>query len=533
MEKIHEGNMIIYDEDIIQTYEYIDTIKMENGYRIHNICSGLILKVDSFTAYIVNILKEEMSFAALLNKVENSLSDMEISVGLLKGVLEYLLDIGFIKLWRCKFKTKVLLINPCYRYHNNVYREISIVPPLGILYIATELFNAGYNVEILDMLLMDMRPDEMESYVKKINPDIVGISMNFTSTADVCYEIAHKLKEMGIKHIFVGGNHATFTYQEAITCDDIDYVIRYQGEKTALELIDILRRNELSELDKCKGLVYKVGKEFFVNEIRENMDINNRNVPAWHLLDIHKYKEDNRWSLNTSQGCPCSCAFCSTSAFNTKMCFMSVENIMLMLKKIYRIEGKRRINISFSDDAFTCNRKRIINLCNGIINENIKMVWACSTRVDLVDRELLELMYKAGCRAVLFGIESCSNETLEKVGKKIDIEKAERAINLAKDIGLKVKEMFILGLPYETLESTKKIEEFVRRTKPDEVRFGMLSMYPGTPIWYDSEKYGVNLLTDKWGAYDLLRPTTNNTVMSEKEIYKTYISLTEEYENIK
>lgn len=532
MEKISESNIVIYDEDIIQTYEYIDVIKMEEGYRIHNICSGLILRVDSFSAYLISILKEQTCFSALLSTIKNDLSNMEIDVDLIKGVIEYFLDLGIVRLCRRKYNTKVLLINPCYRYSNNVYREISIVPPLGILYIATELFNAGYDVTILDMLLMDMRPDELETYVKKNKPDLVGISMNFTSTADVCYEIAHNLKAIGIKHIFVGGNHATFTYQDAIEKEDIDYVVRYQGEKTVLELADIVRRESWDELRECKGLVYKKEKEIFLNEVRENADINERSVPAWHLLDIFKYKEDNRWSINTSQGCPCACVFCSTSAFNDKMYFMNVNNIMMLLKKICRIEGGKRISISFSDDAFTCNRQRIIKLCNRIISENVKIVWACSTRVDLVDRELLDIMYKAGCRAVLFGIESCCNETLKKVGKKIDIERAEKAINLAKEVGMKVKEMFILGLPYETKESTEKIEEFVRKTKPDEVRFGMLSIYPGTPIWNNSEKYGINLLTRNWGDYDLLRPTSENSQMSGTEIYEQYIKLTEIYENI-
>lgn len=532
MEKIQESDITIYKEDVLHTYEYIDVIEMDSGYRIHDVCSGIILKTDTFTAYIIKLLYTEMSYFELLNRLQQDLPELQIDIFLINGILEYFIDIRFISIQRKKYKTRILLINPCYRYANNVYREISIVPPLGILCIATRLFRAGYHVSILDMLLNDIRPEEVGIYVQNENPDIVGISMNFTSTANVCYEIAENIKKIGIRHIFVGGNHATFTYQEAIRNSNIDYVVRYQGEQTVLELVEIIRTEKWFELNRCKGLVYENDGKIIVNEKRKNTDINEREIPAWHLLDIYKYKEDSRWSLNTSQGCPCACAFCSTTAFNNKMYFMTVKNIIKLLKKIQRIEGGKQINISFSDDAFTCHKQRVIELCNWIIKNNMKVLWACSTRVDLVNEELLRLMYNAGCRAVLFGIESCSNETLQKVGKKINIEQAERAVLLAKEAGMRVKEMFILGLPYETKETTRLIEKFIIKTKPDEVRFGMLSMYPGTPIWNEAEKYGINLLTDNWGDYDLLRPTTNNSFLKEDEIYKQYIEFTELYEKI-
>lgn len=532
MEKIQESDIIIYKEDMLHTYEYIDVIEMNSGYRIHNVCSGIILKSDTFTTYIIKILQTEMSYSELLDILQQNLSEIQINIPLVNGILEYFIDIGFISIQRKKYKTRILLINPCYRYVYNVYREINVVPPLGILYIATRLFQAGYHVSILDMLLNDIRPDEVSIYVQKEKPDIVGISMNFTSTANVCYEIAQNLKMIGIQHVFVGGNHATFTYREAIMNSDIDYVVRYQGEQTVLELADIIRTEKWSELNRCKGLVYKIDGKIIINEKRENTDINEREIPAWHLLDIYKYKEDNRWSINTSQGCPCACAFCSTTVFNNKIYFMTVENIIKLIKKIQRIEGRKQINLSFSDDAFTCHKQRVVELCNWIIDNNMDISWACSTRVDLVSEELLELMYKAGCRAILFGIESCSNKTLQKVGKKINIEQAENAILLAKKVGMQVREMFILGLPYETKETTQLIKEFVLKTRPDEVRFGMLSMYPGTPIWESAEKYGINLLTDNWGDYDLLRPTTNNSFLNEDEIYKQYIEFTELYEKM-
>lgn len=531
-----ETELKIYPNDVIKCYEYIDIIEFDDDYRIHNIASGIILKVNKIVALLVILIKKEVTYKELLESLNGYLGDMCINEDQIRGILSYLLDIKFINIDRKRYETKILLINPCYVYENEVYRKLSIVPPLGILNIATVLFNEGYNVKIIDMLLEDIRPQYIDTYIYEYQPDIVGISMNFTSTANVCISIAENIKKCGDYPIFIGGNHATFMYEELIKNKSIDYVIRYQGEYTVLELVDIIRTKQYKKLESCKGIVFRISNEIVLTNEREIIsDMDSLPIPAWHLLKIYKYKPEDRWSLNTSYGCPCSCAFCSTSSFNKgdKLYYMSPDAILKRIRKIVEIEGTPNFSISFSDDAFTCNRKRIEELCNKIIEENFEFVWACSTRIDLVNKNLLELMYKAGCRGILFGIESCDNNVLKKIGKKIDIEKAYKAVELAKSVGLSVKEMFILGLPFENQHSINLIEEFFENSKPNEIRFGMLSVYPGTPIWNDRDKYGINVLTNDWSKYDLLRPTSNNTIFSEESIYKWYIELTEKYENIK
>ncbi|URZ14076.1 B12-binding domain-containing radical SAM protein [Clostridium felsineum] len=521
--------------DIIEKYDYIDVLKIMDGYRVHNSVCGLILKVDKFTALVLSLINGCCTYNELKLRIEKSLGEDYLYENDIINIIISLYHLQYLNIKFSKKKPTILLINPCYRYPNSVYKELTITPPLGILSIGALLFEKGYDVHLLDMLVEDIRPEDLSKWIKKIKPDIVGISMNFTSTANICMEIARILKSLLVKTIFVGGNHATFTYEKILEDKNVDYVIRFQGEETVLELIETLKHKDKSMLTECKGIAYRNHDKIVVTDRRQiPQNLNNMPLPKWMLLPMSKYPKDLRWSLITSQGCPCACTFCSTSAFNNgkKVIFMSVPEIIKRIKGIINLQYEdTTLSISFSDDAFTYNRERVIELCRRILKENLKFIWACSTRVDLIDEELIDIMYKAGCRNILFGIESCSNKVLKTIGKRINIEQAKRSIEIVKRRGIKVKEMFILGLPYESNETLNLIEDFFKETKPDEIRFGLLAVYPGTPLWNHSEKFGINILSKNWSDYEMLRPISNNTILSAEELYIKYIEFTEKYEN--
>ncbi len=519
----------------IELVNHIDIVKTEYGYRLHDYVSGVILKINPISAYIIKILSVNVTFEELIRKAVADLGEYYIHKEDIKELIINLNHLGLIKLKNSvKSSQVILLINPCYEYKNSEYKKVRITPPLGILSIGSVLQEKNFNIHLLDMLVEELRPENLDNYIKEINPNIVGISMNFTSTANVCYKIAKILKELSVKYVFVGGNHATFTYEQVLHNKNIDFVVRFHGEETVPELIDIIQSKNFNRLKQCKGIAFRQNDEIIVTPRREiPLSLNHLPMPAWNLLPLHKYSEDSRWVLYTSQGCPCACTFCSTSSFNNgnKVISMDVSEIIKRIKFIIKFSlSSNPPIIGFCDDAFTYNRERIVDLCNNIIKENLIFSWGCSTRVDLVDESLIELMYKAGCRTMLFGIESCNPRVLKAVGKKINLEQAKKAISIAKNRGIKIREMFILGLPFENEESIDLIEDFFATTNPDEIRFGLLSVYPGTPLWKYRKKFGINILTTDWGQYDLLKPTSNNTILSEEYLYKKYLELTEKYE---
>jgi radical SAM superfamily enzyme YgiQ (UPF0313 family) len=146
--------------------------------------------------------------------------------------------------------------------------------------------------------------------------------------------------------------------------------------------------------------------------------------------------------------------------------------------------------VSFFDETFTIDRERAIAIAEGIKRENLKILWYCNTRVNLVDKSLLETMYSGGCRGMSFGIESGSQTILDNAQKGVTVKQAEEAIKLAKKVGIKVYCSFIFGLPGENWSTVNETIKFVRRTLPTGAQFNVAVPYPGTELYQIALKKG-------------------------------------------
>ncbi len=164
----------------------------------------------------------------------------------------------------------------------------------------------------------------------------------------------------------------------------------------------------------------------------------------------------------------------------------SAENIieeLRFLKKNYDLK-----TASFFDETFTFNKTRVVDLCNGLIEEKMGIKWYCNTRAHLVDQDLLKLMRKAGCRGISYGIESGSQKILDSVEKSIKVEQCRDAIKWAKEARIKTFASFIFGLPGEDWSTVEDTLKFVRETLPTSAQFNVAVPYPGTRLY--QQTYG-------------------------------------------
>jgi len=184
--------------------------------------------------------------------------------------------------------------------------------------------------------------------------------------------------------------------------------------------------------------------------------------------------------------------------------------------KILRYKYNKKV-IDFMDDAFTFNKKRVIQICKLIKNEKIDISWNCTTRVDLFDREIAFWLKKAGCRGVFFGFESGVQQTLDYLVKGFTVEDSEKAVKIAHEAGLGVLGNYIIGVPCETKEMINQTIKFSKKLNLKYANFSLLRPFPGTKFYEMSKKNGL-IKTQDWSKYTWNNNVINIPMISTKEL---------------
>lgn len=375
--------------------------------------------------------------------------------------------------------------------------------PLGLLCLAAVLEPAGFDITIIDpnMLIAEGKIPVKEGFERDIAAYIANQKFDFagfstiTNTYHHTLRIASALREMDSKiPVVMGGPQATHTDIKTLeSFEAIDVIVRGEGE---LVILDLLRAmDQRLSFKEVAGITYRDGKKIIKNKDAPLIeDVNDLPFPAYHLYPIEG-KEGV--FLDAGRGCPYHCSFCSTCIF-WKRRFRQKDPIriadeMYILKKGYGVKSA-----DFTHDLFTLNGERVRELCGIIRKRKINLPWTCSTRIDCVDRQLLERMYKAGCRKIFYGIESGSERMQEVIGKKIDLSKVKENVDATVDSGIQTVLSFIIGFPEETKEDVKKTVDMAmdllgRSPLVENSQIHLLAVTNETELW---KKYKTKLEYD-------------------------------------
>ncbi len=407
---------------------------------------------------------------------------------------------------------KVLLALPPNIHSLEIYKITGMnAPPLGLAYIASVLERAGHKVKIIDSPTLKMSTEEFLHEIRSWKPDLIGLSL-ITPTAPSGYRVIKKIKEEFHElPIIVGGPHPTFMFKEALN-EGADIVVRFEGEYTTLELVNTIEKHGLNHnaLRKIKGIAFKDSNgEYIVTENRPLIaNLDELPWPARHLLPMDKYTVFNKpiriAHVMASRGCPYGCVYCSTSYFwGRAVRFRSAENVVNEIEHLVEKYGVK--SVVFADDELTINRVFIENFIREIRERGLDITFACGSRVDHVDRELIRKLYGNGCVMLYFGVESASQETINKIGKRITLDQAVKAFKWVKEVKGAASGSFILGFPWETIEDMKKTVEFAIKLDPDYAQFTALTPYPGTPLYRFAKRFGL-IVDENWEHYTTIKP---------------------------
>jgi radical SAM superfamily enzyme YgiQ (UPF0313 family) len=411
---------------------------------------------------------------------------------------------------------KILLVQPPSRHREH---ESIVVPPLGLSYIAAVLEKNGYAVEILDAFALHQSWTEFENDVKEADADIVGLG-GMTPVIDNTYRAASICRKY-CKYLVVGGPHVTISIRNVFDqIPEADFAVYGEGENTFLELVRAIDHN--GDFGKIAGLATKEG----VNPPREPIsDLDSLPFPARHLLPNHLYeyifsKNKRMTTMFTSRGCPYQCIFCDKSVFGSKYRKRSAENVVQeisLIKDMYE-----DVSIVFYDDLFTLDKQRVIRICQGILERNLRIDWKCEGRVDAVDAELLGWMKRAGCSMIAYGVESGNQKGIDYLNKKITPDQARNAFSLTRKAGIMTTAYFVLGIPVETYEDEMGTIEFAKSLKPNYAQFSILSPFPGTKLYDDAIKEETYREIDAQNPVDkdLKRPVVISANWDEEKLKK-------------
>lgn len=357
---------------------------------------------------------------------------------------------------------------------------------LGLAYIAAyaRMFHNDLNFQVLDTRVATRK--ETKKFFES-NFDLVGITV-FSPVYFEVKEIFNKIKQNNIGlPVCLGGPYVTTIMQDIFDETPVEFAVYGEGEETFSELLWHLKGKR--QRDEIKGLMYRDNKsEIFVNPSRDRIkNLDQLPTPAYDIFPMERYPLHR---FVASRGCPYSCAWCNSSSIWKKGHYvMSAEKIVSEIEVLLKDYGDK--SVIFGDNTFNSDLKRVEKFCDLLHERNIKILWSVSLRPDNITPEVAKKMKMAGCFNVSIGIESANNEMLRKIGKKTTIERIQQGIDALKNAGIEIMSQFVIGSPYDTLETVKESILFAKSSGCDFTNFYSVLPFKGTPQWEYVLKEGV------------------------------------------
>ncbi|MDD5609956.1 MAG: radical SAM protein [Candidatus Omnitrophica bacterium] len=378
-----------------------------------------------------------------------------------------------------------------------VSREFGVFPPLGLAYAAAINEKMGNKSFIIDANAEKLKKEEALARVQEFKPDMLGFMLTAYGFFETLNWIKYFKEKMALP--VIAGNILCSLYPEIVLQHkEIDYIIIGPATDSLPALIKSLQDN--TKPVDIPGVCYKNHGRIMISApetIKEDFD--RLPFPSRHLLPNEKYhaimsKRKNYTIMVTSKGCNAKCTFCHIHKI--PLSFRKEEAVISEVEECYRKHGIREMDIF--DPSFTISRNRVLKICTGIIEKKIDIHWACRARVDQVDEELLDNMYKAGCRRILYGIESGTDENLNKMKKGITVKQAKKAVAMTKGSGIMALGFFMLGVPGETVDTLYRTIKYSRELGLDYAQYHRTMAKPDTEL---SEQVNTVLGYDFWKEY--------------------------------
>ena len=399
--------------------------------------------------------------------------------------------------------------------------EASESIPISMGYILASMKKNGWDGVILDDLRdRPLSLANLEKWIRRLDPPVIGFTA-YQSTLDRIRFFCRYIKSRHRRiYVVLGGPQAIVAPDDALKeLEDVDALVRGEAELVMPEMARLLNAAEPLEhvngiTCRCNGRLIDTG---IGPEPPEDLDL----YPSPYLTGVLNLEGKNTAILLSSRGCSHTCRFCVTSGIcKTKVRYHSIERVLSEMEFLSKTGVER---FWFADPNFTQDRTRTEELLRKKIDRGISTPFWCQTRSDFVDSALLEKLHEAGADTVAFGLESGSEDILEKTNKRIQLEQLKENVKKVQSLRMDAELFSIFGLPGETVEDARRTIEFVRSLGvPIQSNSGsqQMQLYFGSIYEKHPERYGIKPVAGYRPSYISAGDQYETESMSQAEIKK-------------
>lgn len=389
--------------------------------------------------------------------------------------------------------------------HPNKYLERPDFPPIGLAYIGAIAKRDGHEVLLIDGGLSSIK--KILRQAKEFLPEFIGVAC-WTINRGTVWRLINLLSEsMPDAFLCVGGQHPSYYPEHIFLKTNANAVVIGEGEDTISELLKAFENG--SDLSEVGGIMFKKKDGTLVRTAPrppiEQLD----SIPFPYYEGFRNFTFNEYTGIGgadlprptaaviTSRGCVFDCTYCSSVNFwSKKWRYRSSKNVLDELEQLVKERGVRSVYIF--DDNFPVNKKRAVDICQGIIDRKLNISWACCSHVKTINAELLGIMKQSGCVSIDFGVESGSDIILKNINKgqsRIDIE---RTFALVHNAGIKPLAYLMVGNKGETIDTINSTVEMLGVIKPYlSTGAALLWLLPGTQVFNEARANGF-ISDDYW-----------------------------------
>lgn len=359
--------------------------------------------------------------------------------------------------------------------------------PFSLAYGASRLMADGHNAKLVDCIALGMGDDALEAATAAFEPDVAFMETSAPSfSADVA-----TMKRLGVPCI-AGGAHATATPYEHLEAG-FAAVIRGEYDQVLTEAVELKPHPWLATADWPQAEHAPLA---------ENLDA--IPYPAWDQLAMEKYNDPicrgRSVTVLSTRGCPMRCEFCTLEPYHGARNYRRRNPKAVCDEIDVLIDRYHPDEVYFDDDSITLNRGHVLALCAEMERRNWGLPFCCMGNAT-VDRDVLEAMARAGCRAFKFGVESADPAVLERIPKQMDLDDVRRTAADCRDLGIQTHATFLLGLPGENRDSARRTINYALALGAHTLQFAIVTPYPGTALYDRAQREGWLTKAD-WTEFD-------------------------------